>query len=113
MKGKWINWTIVVLGLLLLMVPSTFDYSRPAAEFWNNMIIGVLITAFSLWEALFEESSSVSLLISVLGIWMIFAPYLLGYAQFASGRIIGLIVAVLAGYQGIQVPRHLMPHARH
>lgn len=117
MKTKWISWTNGILGLLLLITPFTFGYSGLRAAFWNSVVIGILIPAFSFWEALKAENSGVSSIVSVLGIWMIFAPYLLGYAAitaaFWSNLIIGLVVAVLAGYQAMQTSRRLVPHERH
>lgn len=117
MKTKWMSWTNGILGLLLLIAPFTFGYSGLRAAFWNSMVIGILIAAFSFWEAFNVESSGVSSILSVLGIWTIFAPYLLGYAAIRSAfwinLIIGLIVAVLAGYQAMQTSRRLVPHERH
>lgn len=123
MKIKWISSANGILGLLLLIVPftlsaqTTFGYNGSSPAFWNSVIVGILIGAFSFWEAMKTENWNVSTIVSVLGIWLIFAPYLMGYSEirpiFWSNLIIGLTVALLANYQTMRVPRHLILHGRH
>ena len=111
------SWTNGILGLLLLIAPFIFGYSGLRAAFWDSMVFGILIAAFSFWKAFNVEISGVSSIVSVLRIWMIFAPYLLGYAVIRSAfwmnLILGLAVAVPAGYQAMQISRRLVPHERH
>lgn len=116
MKTKWMSWINGVLGLWFLIAPFTFGYSGSRVALWNSVIVGLLIAAFAFWEASTEETAGASWSVSVLGIWMVFAPYLLGYAAitaaFWSNLIVGLVVAALAGYQAMQAPRGLTPHER-
>lgn len=112
MKIKWISWTNGVLGLLLLITPFTVGYS-----FGYSVIVGILIAALSFWEAWNVESRSGSTIVSVLGIWLIFAPSLMGYSAirliFWSNLIVGLTVALLANFQTTKTPRRLVLHGRH
>lgn len=117
MRTRWISWTNVILGLWLLIVPFASDFGGSRAAIWNSVIVGVLIAAFSLGEALGSESPGVSWTVSILGIWVIFAPHLLGYAAvtaaFGNHLIVGLVIAALAAYQAVQAQRHLVPRERH
>lgn len=117
MKTRWISWIIGILGLLLLIAPLIFGYTGLQAAFWNSLIVGILIAVAAFWEALNVERSDVNLFVSILGIWMIFSPYLLRYSTIRvalwSNLIIGLVVAALAGYQAAQTSRRLVSHQRH
>lgn len=121
MKTKSISWINSILGLSLLVAPFTlgysFGYSGSRAAFWNSVIVGILIAALSFWEAWSVENWNVSTAISVLGIWLIFAPSLMGYSAirpiFWSNLMIGLTVALLANFQTTQTPRRLALHRRH
>lgn len=120
MKTKWITWVNVALGLWLLISPFTFGYSGSKgalAAFWNSVIVGLLIGAISLSEALAKETPATSWFVSVLGIWMVFAPYLLDYVAITpvlrNSLIVGLVVAALAGYQAMQASQDLTFSRRH
>lgn len=120
MKTKWMSWANGLMGLWLMISPLTFAYtgsSGASAAFWNSLIVGALIAAFAYWEAFKVEGFGMSWFVATLGLWMVFAPYLLGYDAIASAfwtsSIAGWVVATLAGYQAMQASQSLAPHARH
>ena len=52
-------------------------------------------------------------IVAILGLWMIIAPFTLGYSTHAqpfwNEIIVGLVVAVLAGYMALQEGKGVQP----
>jgi SPW repeat len=48
------SWTVAVLGVLALIAPFVLGYSAIAAAAWNDVIIGVAVTALAVYNA-FQE----------------------------------------------------------
>ncbi len=102
---KWLSGVVAVLGLWI--AASSFVFAGMSqASFWNNIIIGVavfLIAGYNVYRLINEMSASVAsaALVTLLGLWMIAAPFALGVTLTMllwSDAIAGALVAILAGY---------------
>jgi hypothetical protein len=106
MMQKWRNESFVdvinlILGAWLFVTPWLFGFASGAAG-WNAWIMGALIavvaiaalTAFAEWE------EWINLL---LGVWVLVAPWALGFADHATAMRnhvgVGIVVAVLAAVE--------------
>ncbi len=99
---RWASWINFILGLWLIVAPFALGYSHVAGAAPQDVILGILIAAFSLWmAATFVAPAGPSWLVVVFGIWVIIAPYVLGYAHqlgsaVANDVIVGIVVLILA-----------------
>ncbi|MFQ5846915.1 MAG: SPW repeat protein [Candidatus Methylomirabilales bacterium] len=114
---KWISWTNCVLGLWLAVAPFTLDYAGNRTALWEDVIVGLLIAAFAFWRAVGPETAGmagVSWTVAILGLWALFAPFLLAYSGIAAATlndvIVGVVVAALAAYRGLEKPHEAPMH---
>ncbi len=97
--ASWVNF---ILGLWLIVAPFALGYAHIAGAAPEDVILGILIAAFSLWmAATFVAPAGVSWLVVLFGICVVIAPYVLGYAHqmgttVANDVIVGIVVLVLA-----------------
>ncbi|WP_276279306.1 SPW repeat protein [Halorussus caseinilyticus] len=88
------------------IVISAFVYSPPAANFWNDIIVGAAIGVIAGYNAFKADdpggiNTGSASLVALLGLWMVIAPFVFETvleAAFWSDIVSGAIVAVLAGY---------------
>lgn len=90
----------VVLGVWLIAAPFVLAYSEVRAAMWNDVIVGVVILALAGYRvAQPAQSAGLSWVNVVLGIWLIAAPFALGYGDTTAAMwndvIVGIAVAVL------------------
>ncbi len=107
------SWIDFILGLWLIVAPFALGYSHVAGAAPEDVILGILIAAFSLWmAATYEAPAGPSWLVVVFGIWVIIAPFVLGYSprlgsMVANDVIVGIGVLVLALVRAVGVGRRL------
>lgn len=97
---RWQDWVNLLLGVWLVVSPWALNYAgdvRSAAS--NAYLLGLAIVVFAALAVYmpkaWEEAVSI-----VLGIWMIIAPWVLGFnthiAVLLNAVVVGLLVAGLA-----------------
>ncbi len=97
-----LSWITLVLGLWLICAPFALGYSAIShIAAGEDVVLGILIAAFSLWVASAADSlMGVSWLIILFGLWTAIAPFLLGYGRIAAARNndvpVGIVVLILA-----------------
>ncbi len=97
-SASWVNF---ILGLWLIVAPFALGYSHIAGAAPEDVILGILIAAFSLWmAATLVAPAGPSWLVVLFGIWVIIAPFVLGYAHqlgraIANDVIVGIVVLIL------------------
>ncbi len=105
-QSKQNKWTIVV-GVWEMLAPLILGYSARAGGLWNGLICGALLIVFGIWalNASKEQTrKSLNQWAIVLGIWLILAPFIVGYASIAGAvwnEIIVGIVAIVLGWTGV------------
>jgi len=96
----WTSWVNAVAGLWLIISPFIIGYAT-AQALWNDIIVGLAVGVVSLVRALSKNMSSTRWIVwlnSILGIWLIIAPFVLVFGMAIEGWnsvIMGIIVAIL------------------
>ncbi|MEK7626665.1 MAG: SPW repeat protein [Patescibacteria group bacterium] len=52
---RWTHWTLIALGIWLVLSPWILGFSAFNLPAWNNILMGVLIVIFSIWNFSDEE----------------------------------------------------------
>lgn len=110
-QEKTVHWSSginVLAGLWLILSPFMFGFSEVESILWNEVVIGLAVAIFAMFRAAkpyqFEPLSWINF---VFGVWLIIAPFILGYSAHGQGGamlndiIIGVIIIVLAGMSAI------------
>ncbi len=102
-RSKQINPVIALLGLWQIAAPFALGYAHVTAPLWNSVIVGALLIGFSLTCAVTTSAvlaRTMDWLNVILGIWLIVAPFVMGYAGIVAGLwnavIVGTLVAALS-----------------
>ncbi|WP_155251019.1 SPW repeat protein [Sinorhizobium meliloti] len=107
------DWMNLILAVALFVSPWVMGFAGEFMAAWNAWIVGVVIgalalatlTAFSEWE----EWANI-----VIGIWLVVAPWLLGFAPNANAMwthvVLGLLVAAISAWALWDERQN--PHAR-
>ena len=105
-----INWVVAVIGVWEALAPFILGYSQVNAAVWNAVIVGIAFIIFAVWSALSNNPTTVRTLDwinVVLGAWLIFAPFVLGYSIIVvamwNAIIVGIIVAALEIWAALSV----------
>jgi hypothetical protein len=101
---KTLNWIVVVLGAWEVLVPFILGYSRASSgALWDAIIIGIAIVVLAGWAALSSQittAKTLSWINTVLGVWLIVAPFIIRYSNVGTALwndiIVGIVVAVLS-----------------
>jgi hypothetical protein len=89
---------VLILAILLFLSPWVFAFTYELAR-EESWAVGLLLTIASA-TALFALRSWKEWLILLLGLWLVAAPWLLGFPHAAAMKIhvgVGLVIAYLAG----------------
>jgi hypothetical protein len=99
-NAKFCDVANLILGVILLASPWIFGFPIGAAS-QNAVISGIVIAAISLAAlaafAVWEEWLNL-----IVGVWVLVSPWVLGFAGTTAMHVhivIGVIVAVLAGFE--------------
>jgi hypothetical protein len=112
---KTLSWLVVLLGIWEVLAPFILGYSSKAGALWDAIILGIALIILAGWAALSNQDSTVKALewINVaLGVWLIIAPFVLGYYYIAivaaiwNDIIVGIVVAVLAMWAALTIGRY-------
>ncbi|MHB0913544.1 MAG: SPW repeat domain-containing protein [Armatimonadota bacterium] len=97
---SWAVWISLAAGIWEMLAPWVWGYSFVPAAVINNMAVGALAIAISLiardtrlaWPGWWNV---------VLGAWLIFAPFALGYAFIGTAATNDLAVGIIIGLAGL------------
>ena len=83
---RWASWVLVIFGIWLIIAPFVLGYSViSAAATTEDVVLGIVILILSLWSALaVVPPGGVSWILLLLGIWVLIAPFVVGYAVMSS-----------------------------
>ena len=97
---RWISWVTFVVGIWLIAAPFALGYSGTFQAATNDVGVGVLIAASSLWLALKAAPPWLDWALMLFGVWTIVAPFALGYSSTSNAMTndvaAGVIVVALA-----------------
>lgn len=99
--ARWQEWASFVLGLWLAMSPWIFGYSDDQhAATANAAFLGIALALGSHFEASLDECSAEWLNLAA-GLWLVAAPFVLGFSAAAvataNSIAVGTLVVALAG----------------
>jgi hypothetical protein len=99
---KRISWINLILGIWLVISPLLVGYSTSHIPAGNNVILGLLLIASS-WWILASDTIEVGWFQILCGIWLIIAPFVLGYhaltSAMANDVIVGIIALIVGGIE--------------
>ena len=96
----------IVLGVWMIIASFVLGYSGTTIALWNDIIVGVIILLLA-WSRVANPGSMTaeSVINVILGLWLIAAPFTLGYfsatAALWNSIIVGAVVAVLGAWSAI------------
>ena len=91
---KALSWANFALGIWLIIAPFALSYRRIQAALWEDVVVGLLVAAYSLWRALDVEQMAVgNWIVGALGLWALVSPYVLHF----SGATIAMRNNVIVG----------------
>ena len=104
----YISAAVALIGAWIVI--SAFVYEPPAANFWNDVIVGAAIGIIAGYNAMRADdvegiNTGAASLVALLGLWMAIAPFIFEVfsdGAFWSDVVSGLLVAALAGYNAYQ-----------
>lgn len=98
--ARWQEWASFALGLWLAVSPWVVGYTDHEAATANAAFVGLALALASHFEATFDDVSAEWLNLGI-GLWLVAAPFVLGFASAtvatANSIAVGTLVAVLAG----------------
>jgi hypothetical protein len=99
MRQRWEDWVNFILGIWLFFSPWILGYALIQSAAWNAYVIGVAFVVFTIW-ALSIPKPWEEWINAILGLWLLFSPWILGFsAQLVAtwnALICGVIVLVLS-----------------
>jgi hypothetical protein len=100
----------IVAGVWLIIAPFVLGYSVVPAALWNDLLVGLAIIVLSATRTAGEgyRMAWPSWTNVALGVWLILAPFILGYSTITAALwndiILGVIVGGLALWSALTTP---------
>ena len=95
---QWTSGVNIVAGLWLIIAPFVLGYDEIRAALWNDVVIGIIVAAFAVARVARPlMNPSLSWINAVLGLWLIVAPFVLGYGRVVEDEALAAEGAVGAG----------------
>ncbi len=97
-------WITGLIGLILIVAPFILGYRDNVGALWADIILGALVLVVSAYKAIVHDKLNWEYWTAgILGILAIIAPFIAGFGTVATALwatlVLGLVVAVLSGYQ--------------
>ncbi len=113
---KTLSWLVVLAGIWEVTAPFVLGYTATTAFLWDALIVGAALVVLGAWAALSNQEGTdraLDWLNALVGLWLIAAPFVLGYTGIAAALwndvIVGLIVAVIAGWAAVALGQRQHP----
>lgn len=110
-QRRWQDGLNLILGVWLFFAPFLGVPGMTGDAAWNSYIFGFLIALFSV-SALARPQKWEEGVNLVLGIWLILAPFVLGFLQMSGTAwnqiVIGIVIAIDAAWALAQRPGRTM-----
>ncbi|HEX7642094.1 MAG TPA: SPW repeat protein [Burkholderiaceae bacterium] len=100
MRNRWQDWCIVAAGFWLIVSPHQLEFALDHYASGNACGVGALLVAYNLMIAGRQVDEGQEFVNLILGIWLIFSPYALGFSWLVSASVdmiaIGAAIVVLS-----------------
>lgn len=112
--GRWQDWFNLVLAVWLFIAPYVAFEARDDMAAWNAYICGVVVAIFAI-AALRRPQVWEEWLNLVVGVWLIVAPFALGFSDQPAATwnqiIVGLLIGGDALWAALQYSPRRVGHA--
>jgi hypothetical protein len=99
LTAKWQDWTSFALGLWLAVSPWAAGYAAHESATANAVFVGLALALGAQFEAACDQLQAEWLNVAA-GVWLVLAPFLLGFTDLAvasaNSLAVGICVAALA-----------------
>lgn len=96
---QWPNWLNILLAIWLFISPWVLQFATNTTAAWNAWVVAIVIAVLSI-AALSKLATWEDWVNLVLGVWLFFSPWILGYSEIGNALgnalIVGIICAILA-----------------
>ena len=113
-SGRWRDWVMLALAVWLFASPWLLGFAGVApaagaaagagftAAAWNARAVGIVVAALAIWAiAMFAEWQD--WLTGILGLWLVIAPWVLGFSSMKPAVwnyvIVGGLIIVLSAWE--------------
>ncbi len=115
---KSLSWLVALVGVWEVAAPFALGATATTAYLADAIIVGVALIVLGAWAALSDQRGTdraLDWINAVLGVWLIAAPFVLGYTGVTyalwSDVIVGIAVAVLGGWAAVALGQTHHPQA--
>lgn len=96
----------ILAGLWLVLAPWALAYGTVEPALWNSVIIGLAVAVLAIVRVGMPlQYEGISWINFVLGIWLILAPFILGFGAIElamwNSVVVGVIVLALAAWSAV------------
>lgn len=109
-KSRWQDWFSLLLGIWLFIAPMIGVGAATGVAAWNAYICGALVVIFSVW-ALSRPQKWEEWTNSVLGLWILIAPFVLQFTGDQAALWNHVIVGIVLGADALWAVS--LPASRH
>jgi len=111
---KALSWTNFALGVWLVIAPFVLLYRGIQAALWDDIVVGLLIAAFSFSRALEIEKLIVgNWIVGALGLWALISPFVLHFSGATLAMRNNVIVGAMVTILTIWLAAHPWRHQHH
>lgn len=116
-RSGWQDWANIVLALLLFVTPWVFQFASPLdasgateassvpAAAWTAWITALVVAALAI-AALLHFAEWEEWLNAAVGVWLVIAPWLLGFAALVEAKwsavVLGALIAISSGWKALE-----------
>lgn len=111
-KGLWQDWVNLVLGVWLFIAPFFGIGALNESAVWNSYVAGIAIVVFA-WASLARPQRWKEWINLLIGVWLIIAPFALGYTDQPAAMWNHIIVGLLVGADALWAMSSLVLARKH
>lgn len=96
---RTLSWFVVLVGVWEISAPYILGYSATGSAVGSAITIGVALVILAAWAALASQETIVKGLSwtdALLGVWLVIAPFILGYASNTAATWNDITIGVIA-----------------
>lgn len=110
--GRWQDWINLILGAWLFIAPGVGVGMRNDIAAWNSYVAGVVVAILAIMAItrarVWEEWVNF-----VVGVWLILAPFVLGFTDQSGPMWNQIVVGVLIGADALWAALQYSPRRMH
>ena len=107
-RNSWISWIVFLAGLWLIVSPSFLGFGFTQVS-TNDVIVGIIVAAFGLINAVWGKTTAnwLSWVVALIGLWEIASAFIINHAglgnAMANDVILGFVIMILGVWRAVSV----------